>query len=78
MLLFHAESPICPCGRVTDYLILGFCMSAVAHTNSVSLSSVFILESFGRWFVPGVDSKFIHIKNPASVELWKIWACSSR
>lgn len=72
------SSPIWPCRRVTDYLILGFCMSAAVHSNSVSLLSVFMLESFGRWFVPGVDSRFIHIRNPTSVELWKIWACSAR
>lgn len=31
-------------------------------------------EEFGRWFVPGVDSRFVHITNPTSVKLWEIWA----
>lgn len=76
VLLYHAESLICHCRRVTNYLILGFCVSAIMHSNSPSFLPVFALERFGRWFVPGVESRFVHVKNPTSVELWKIWARS--
>jgi len=48
----------------------------MVHSNGVSLLPVFALGSFGRCLVPVVDSRFVQVKNPTSVELWKIWACS--